>query len=225
LTGPTGVAWPVKFLPGRSKLITRITRSDGDGGGRSYEWDLKTGRELQSWPLGPFRSSIAASLDEKYYAAIAYENSVWFKSLANGEVTETNLNFLESDAAALSSDGRLLAVGSNLGYARVWDTTTWQQVADLRGFNAIHSLAFTADGKRLAVASGRQETVKLWDTTWQSVLTLQGQVSTFIDTQFSPDGNAIGSLNRTGTLHIWRAPSWAEIDAAEAKNKMTAQTP
>ena len=31
-------------------------------------------------------------------------------------------------------------------------------------------------------------------------------------TSFSPDGNVIGTLN------LWRAPSWADINAAEAKD-------
>jgi hypothetical protein len=36
---------------------------------------------------------------------------------------------------------------------------------------------------------------------------------------FSPDGDAIGWLNLTGDLYLWRAPSWAEIGAAEAKDR------
>ncbi len=35
----------------------------------------------------------------------------------------------------------------------------------------------------------------------------------------------IGSLNRTGTLHLWLAPSWAEINAAEAKEKTEIKQP
>ena len=34
---------------------------------------------------------------------------------------------------------------------------------------------------------------------------------------FSPDGNVLGSVNGNGILHLWRAPSWAEIEAAERK--------
>ena len=36
---------------------------------------------------------------------------------------------------------------------------------------------------------------------------------------FSPDGNTIASSSRLGMLNIWRAPSWDEIDAVEAKEK------
>ena len=35
-----------------------------------------------------------------------------------------------------------------------------------------------------------------------------------------PDGNILGSQNLNGRLHLWRAPSWEEIAAAEGKEKM-----
>ena len=50
---------------------------------------------------------------------------------------------------------------------------------------------------------------------WQQVLTLEGQGSMFRFTEFSPDGNAIGTWNSTRIVHIWRAPSWAEINAQD----------
>jgi hypothetical protein len=58
--------------------------------------------------------------------------------------------------------------------------------------------------------------LKLWDTqNWQELLTLEGEGATFLQTAFSADGNSLGSVNRTGTLHIWRAPSMADIEAVE----------
>jgi hypothetical protein len=47
----------------------------------------------------------------------------------------------------------------------------------------------------------------------------EGQGYTEGDMAFSPDGDAIGWLNMTGDLYLWRAPSWAEIGAAEAKDR------
>ena len=34
-------------------------------------------------------------------------------------------------------------------------------------------------------------------------------------TAFSPEGLVLSSLDSTGLLHLWRAPSWAEIQAAD----------
>ena len=43
--------------------------------------------------------------------------------------------------------------------------------------------------------------------------------------QFSPDGHALMAINEFGVLHLWRAPSWAEIAAAEAKEKAETKQP
>jgi hypothetical protein len=60
---------------------------------------------------------------------------------------------------------------------------------------------------------------------WQELLTLEGAGSLFGLTAFSPDGNAIGTLSNDGILNLWRAPSRAEINAAEAKEKAESKQP
>jgi hypothetical protein len=68
--------------------------------------------------------------------------------------------------------------------------------------------------------------VKLWDMdSWQELLTLEGAGSLFGLTAFSPDGNVIGTRSTDGILNLWRAPSWAEINAAEAKDKAETKQP
>ena len=83
--------------------------------------------------------------------------------------------------------------------------------------NGVNSVAFSPDGKRLVIGSDGKEAVKLWDTeSWQEVLSLEGQGTGSPGAWFSPNGNAIGWLNSAiGVLHIWRAPSWEEINAEE----------
>ena len=44
-------------------------------------------------------------------------------------------------------------------------------------------------------------------------LTASGAAATLL-----PDGNVLVSLQQGGLLHLWRAPSWPEIAAAEAKD-------
>jgi WD40 repeat protein len=125
---------------------------------------------------------------------------------------------LESFAtdAAFSPDGTLVAAASGLGPVKVWATATLPEVASLRGFlSGVASVAFSPDGKRLVAGGAGAEALKLWDLkTCQEVLTLNGKGSEFSNTAFSPDGNILGS-NGDGILHLWRAPSFAEIEAAE----------
>jgi WD40 repeat protein len=129
-----------------------------------------------------------------------------------------------------SPDGGCFAAASEYGLAKIWETTTLREVASLHGFlSGVHSVAFSPDGRRLATGSGGKEAIKLWDAeTHQEVLTLEGRGSLFGrqgPTAFSPDGNVLGSANGNGILHLWRAPSWAEIDAAEKAQAEAALPP
>ena len=121
------------------------------------------------------------------------------RNLSEHSNTNLPLDMLEGWTVAFSPDGTRLAIASQLGYARVWDTATWREEATLRGFlNGGDSVAFSPDGRRLATSgSNPDEALKLWDVdSWQELLTLEGTGSEFDVTAFSPDGNAIGATEQ-----------------------------
>jgi len=212
-TNTVGYVGPVGFLVDGKKLIT-LSASDH----LFHEWNLTTGLEIQSWPVPAEFLAFCLSPDERSCVAIGYVGEVVLRNLADESQTKVDLDVLEGDGPSFSPDGKLFAVASDFGYARVWDTASWRQEATLGGFlNGAHSAAFSPDGKRLAIASDGKEAVKLWDTdSWQNVFTLEGQGTGFMGAWFSPNGNVIGWLTpATGVLHLWRAPSWEEINAAE----------
>ena len=63
---------------------------------------------------------------------------------------------------------------------------------------------------------GNRRAITLWDPeSGQKLLNLEGESTFFWPTEFSPDGNTLGSINYKGVLHLWHAPSWAEIALAE----------
>ena len=222
ITNTTDIIEPVRFLADGNKLLT-----GSKIGYEFHEWDLTTGRELQSWPAMVGLDGFANSRAENFFVEFVKSGRMRFRDLTTGQFTETNLDFHGVYAAAVSPTGRSFAVASTYGYARAWDTASWREEATLNGFlNGVNSVAFSPDGQRLAAGSGKQQALSLWDTvSWQNVLTLEGQGAGFNKTAFSPDGNAIGSLNVDGNLHIWRAPSWAEIDTAEPQGKVEVQQP
>ena len=131
-------------------------------------------------------------------------------------------------SAAFSPDGSRIVTVSMDKTARVWDTATWRKEATLVGFlNAANSVAFSPDVQRLATGGTTPgDSVRLWDVdSWQEVLTLEGTGFEFNFTAFSPNGNLIGTLSSEGALRVWRAPSWEEIAAAEAKEKTESKQP
>jgi serine/threonine protein kinase/WD40 repeat protein len=117
----------------------------------------------------------------------------------------------------VSPDGRMAAAAYADGYVQLWDMATLQPTVRLKGFLlGTHSVAFSPDGKRLAAGSNGQEAVKLWDTeTWQELLTVSGVGSVFGLIEFSPDGRYLLAINADGLIHLWSAPTWEEIKAAE----------
>ena len=81
---------------------------------------------------------------------------------------------------------------------------------------AMYSVAFSPDGRRVIAGNDGKRAITIWDVnSQQEVTTLEGKGLNFSNAAFSPDGNTIGARNRNGVLHLWRAPSWAEIEATE----------
>ena len=89
----------------------------------------------------------------------------------------------------------------------------------MHGFlNAVGQAVFSPDLQRLATSgSNPDDALKLWSgDARQEVLTLEGAGHEGNDlTGFSPDGNMIGVMSGDGILNLWRAPSMADIRAAE----------
>ncbi len=208
---PTGSIYAVSFSDDENKLLAL-----SDDRKFLHEWDLNSGREIHSWRV-PAKSGVTTSfLDQRLCVVICFDGGILFEDLAGGGSVKRNRDAQEVMDGAFSPDGKLFAVASTRGYARVWETVTWREVATLRGYLlGAYSVAFSGDGKRLATGGGN-EALKLWDTeSWQQVLTLEGQGSMFDGVEFSPDGKAISAMNATGIVHIWLAPSWEEVNAKE----------
>jgi eukaryotic-like serine/threonine-protein kinase len=214
---------PWNFLVRGNRLTLVLSRDH-----HFSEWDLEGDREIQSWPPPAAFWCVSMSPDERLWVAIGADGDVSCRNLPGHSSTKLPIDVLEGYRAAFSADGERFAVASALGYARVWRTATWREEATLRGFlNSVDSVAFSPDGKRLATGgTNPADAVKLWDVdSWQETLTLEGTVSSVDPTAFSPDGNAIGTKNDDGVLRVWQAPSWEEIAASEAREKVEIKRP
>jgi WD40 repeat protein len=192
------------------------------------EWDIATGKKMRSWQgiRDWYRDRI--SPNGQFCLTWRRDDTALLRNLADGHETSLNLDAKKQfSGLSFSPDGKLLAVASQYGFAKLFDLDAPRELATLHGFlMGVHSVAFSADGTRLALGSNGSEAIKLWDVaSLEEVVTLGAQGSVFFSTKFSPDGNVLGSLNESGVLYLWRAPSWDEINAAEAKEKTEIQQP
>ncbi len=213
-TATTGGVYPIKFLADGNKLLTG---SDSDE--VIHEWDLTTGVEIQSWQVRAY-STAEVSPDGQYCVADGDDGDCVLRNLAGQSSTSIQSDILEATQIYYSPDGKLIAFGSDLGYARILDAATWRSVATLGGFRAgVHGVAFSSDGQRLLTCSADAEALRVWATdSWQDVFTLEGQGDGHFmggGVGFSPDGNDVGWQSAAGDLYLWRAPSWDEINATE----------
>jgi WD40 repeat protein len=221
LTNTTGRVLAQTFLADGTKLIT-WSQSDK----LFHELDLTTGLEIQSWQAPVSFNAMALTPDERSIIAIGSGGDDVYRNLVDGSQTKPDLNFSEPADAFYSPDGKRLAVADQMGYARILDADTWRTVATLGGFlNAPHHVWFSPDGKRLAIGSDNKEAVRLCDTeSCQDVFTLESPGVGLGGVEIFPDNNTIAWMNQT-TLYLWQAPSWAEIAAAEVREKAEVPRP
>ena len=122
----------------------------------------------------------------------------------------------------------LVAIPSGYGYVRIWRSGNCEEVATLPGFrNGAGKVAFSPDGLRLAVGTEGDGLISIWDVaTWRELVELKTGGEFVDELQFAPDGSALWAAVDYGAgraFHLWRAPSWEEIAAAEAKDKTKAK--
>jgi WD40 repeat protein len=104
----------------------------------------------------------------------------------------------------MSSDGRLLATGSDDSTIVVWDIAAEAPVFRLTGHSqGVTSLAFSPDDNLLASGSW-DGLVKLWNMeSGEEKLALYGQGGEVRDVAFSPDGRYLIAGGYGSSIHVY----------------------
>ena len=195
--------------------------------GKAIWWDTLMWQPRQTFKMSSF--SRGAVSPNGRLLAIAARCAVKWLDAETGDILSDNgtvahLHYVQG--IAFSEDGsRAASVGED-GTLAIWDTSSFQLLTRHPfkcHMHGAHAVAFSPDGRRLVVGSGAgREAIKLWDLSTQTprelMSLLPGQGSMFSFVAFSPDGRWLAA--RSGSnLHLWRAPSWDEIETAEKKSE------
>lgn len=114
---------------------------------------------------------------------------------------------------ALLPDGQtLISAESDIHF---WDVQTGHETDKLSPrADMFLCVALSPDGRRFAAGAG-DGLIRLWDlASHREVATLDGHKESVTQLAFTPDGDHLVSVSKD-QLRVWRAPSWADIEAAE----------
>ncbi|MEI6784199.1 MAG: hypothetical protein WCQ21_25180 [Verrucomicrobiota bacterium] len=193
-----------------------------------HVWDVETGRIVVYNKEGFGDATFAAGgrvLVVAFCSFSSEEHEIGFYDLAHPDRPPRRVRGIGFvPALAVSPDGALVAVPTWGGQVWLFDAVKGELIEDLHGhLNSVYGVAFSVDGRRLISTFGGREAVKLWDVgTRLELLTLGGTASSTMSGVWSADGDVILA---GAPWQAWRAPSWEEIAAAEAKEKTEIKQP
>src|SRR5262249_3985015 len=187
-------------------------------------WDVASRKELRSfsreWWFQP--RAAAFSRDCQLLAFCSSPRSFRLCDTATGKTLhDVSLKKDSGDedilTLAFSPDGRILAVGAELGI-RLWDVAASRDISKLgRKEDPHESIAFTPDGKTLAAGytllsdDPRHGQIQLWDvTTGQKLRSLPAPRAVW-SIAISPDGKNLAAGTEGTSAHIWDLASGREI--------------
>jgi eukaryotic-like serine/threonine-protein kinase len=126
---------------------------------------------------------------------------------------------------ALDEEGLRLATTSNDGTIGLWELATRQKLGsygkDSMGYE---SVSFSRDGKRLAAFSRAAQQVKLWDIASAREVARFKYPEQVLTVRFAADDRTL-VITTARHLSLHRVPTFAEIDAAELKERAEAKQP
>jgi WD40 repeat protein/serine/threonine protein kinase len=212
-------------------------------------WDLATGKEMRSWPIGPQDPSVLGFSNDGKRLAMGARNPTtnpnWDGRLVVWDIPSGKELFAVNDfwllSLALSPDGGRVAGQAGLfvgdvrgdkvgtransnGALKVWDVATGKELAVLEDGKTLDDLVFSPDGSRLAGCCFLNG-IFVWDaTTGKTQLRIRPD-NLVNGVAFSPDGTRLVASSQVGFSKEQRNVGALVFDAATGKELVAIQAP
>lgn len=187
-------------------------------------WATMTSKPVYGMAKGKIKTIASVSNSKVWYLGDD-AGTVHIIDGASGEKTLVNKNMRKLHALAVSSDGKIMAVGDEMGQLKLWDLENSKLIANLVGHRArINELRFSPDNSVLASASF-DGSVRLWDLAHlnEQPIVLRDHSSWVWSAAFHPNGThiLIACVDNLIRMYPTDAKSMAEKICSQLKRNMT----
>jgi WD40 repeat protein len=195
----------------------------GSHDGTAIVWDMEAGQRLFTLSDGIGRvNSVDFSPDGKMLATATENTSAYLWDAVTGQRLATLVGHAEGNIGNVfdgvvdiefSPGGARVATAGADGMAKVWDVETGAELISFMGHPEGYGLTvvtFSPDGTLLAIGTdyGQEASsiVKVLESSsGQELYTIVGQERIW-NIDFSPDGNRLGIVDRSGVVSMWTLP-------------------
>lgn len=161
-----------------------------------------------------WRGGRVAFGDGSKFGQVEEDNVFRIYSTHTGEVVasltgvwqERNDGYVNNDyndlSFAVSSDGRVIAIGARNLPVRLFDVASSRVVAEI-GPPGYHAYEFNSDGTQLLIGADYPQRIQVWDIAKRSLLAETASTTHQGSAKFSPDGKLVGIAGLAGG-EFWR---------------------
>lgn len=211
------------FSPDGSQLIST------DDSGFLIVWDVASGEIVseREFPTGieevawrPLSQEFMVRTVDIELTVVDEDYQTFRSWLIPGEGDRGN-NYTDAD---WSPDGTEMAVSSEDGSIRIWDTSAINNVISVfqQHANPVKSVAWSTNGD--AIATGDTTgVIKVWrPSNGQVISTLTGHSAAVNDLAWSPNGKLLASAGDDGTTRFWNTATGTQVTSASISGQVLA---
>lgn len=158
----------------------------------------------------------ALSLGGTVLALGSYNGVRLFDGRTGKEIAGSGQFKYPVDSLAFCLDGKVLAIGCQIGETLLWDVPGGKEIGTLNKYQKrVHSLAYSEDAATLAAVGG-DDRIRIWDVKTrreQLVISVEVPRHAFF-VAMSRDGNRIATVSVTGVVKVWDAKDGRELVTA-----------